>query len=170
MFFQDCSHLTHAFKTDDMIKWIAGGVAAFFAGRYLLRLNNASSSTNTRTSVNVHKVSLSGIEFKTKVTVQNPSPIALNMQYPFVNILYQGSSLGTSTVKNELINIPKYGEQSFDLNIQSAGWLTLIQSLGTSLINRIRSGEKTDLEITAATSTKVNNIPYLKEDLIKLSF
>ena len=153
-----------------MIKWIAGGIAAFFAGRYLLRLNAASNSINTRTSVNVYKVSLSGIEFKASVTVQNPSPIALNMQFPFVNILYQGASLGTSTLKNELISIPKYGEKSFDLNIQSAGWLTLIQSLGTSLINRIRSGQKTELEITATTSTRVNNIPYQKEDLIKLSF
>lgn len=155
---------------NNMIKWIAGGVAAFFAGRYLLRLNNASNSINTRTSVNVHKVSLSGIEFKATVTLQNPNPIALKIQYPFVNILYKGASLGTSALKNEVINIPKFGEQSFDLNIQSAGWLTLIQSLGTSLINRIRSGEKTDLEIVAATSTRVNSIPYLKEDLIKLSF
>lgn len=153
-----------------MIKWIAGGIAAFFAGRYLLRLNSASNSINTRTSVNVHKVNLSGIEFKATITLQNPSPIALKLQYPFVNILYKGSSLGTSSVKNELINLPEFGEQSFDLKIQSAGWLTLIQSLGTSLINRIRSGEKTDLEITATTSTRVNGIPYLKEDHIKLSF
>ena len=120
--------------------------------------------------MNVHKVSLAGIEFKATVTLQNPNPIALKIQYPFVNILYKGASLGTSALKNEVINIPKFGEQTFDLNIQSAGWLTLIQSLGTSLINRIRSGEKTDLEIVAATSTRVNSIPYLKEDLIKLSF
>jgi LEA14-like dessication related protein len=155
---------------NNMVKWIAGGVAAFFASRYLLRLNNASSSINTRTSVNVHKVSLSGIEFKATVTLQNPNPIALKIQYPFVNILYKGVSLGTSAVKNEVINISRYGEQSFDLKIQSAGWLTLIQSLGTSLINRIRSGEKTEMEIVASTSTRVNSIPYQKEDLIKLSF
>jgi hypothetical protein len=155
---------------NNMIKWIAGGIAAFFAGRYLLRLNNASGSVNTRTSVNVHKVSLSGIEFKATVTLQNPNPIALKIKYPFVNILYKGSSLGTSGLKDEVINIPRYGEQSFELKIQSAGWLTLIQSLGTSLIDRIRSGEKTEMEIIASTSTRVNNIPYQKEDLIKLSF
>ena len=152
-----------------MLKWIAGGAATFFALRYLLRLNAAADTINSRTGIRVHKVGLSGITLKASVLLQNPNPIELNMQYPFVNITYKGTSLGTSTVRNEVINIPSHGEQSFELDIHSAGWFLLMQVLGGGLVKRIRSGEKVSLDIVAITSTIINKIPYAKEEAIKLN-
>ena len=152
-----------------MIKWIAGGAATFFAIRYLLRLNAASKTIDTRTSIQVHRVGLSGMDLKVRITIQNPNPISLSMQYPFVNISYQGSRLGASVIRDETIQIPANGEQAFDLNIQSEGWLALIQTLGTELVNRIRKGEKTTLDILVAITTRVNNIPVVKEEMIKLN-
>ena len=152
-----------------MLKWIAGGAATFFALRYLLRLNRAADTINSRTGIRVHKVGLSGITLKARVLLQNPNPIELNMQYPFVNITYKGTSLGTSTVKNEVISIPGNGEQSFEIDIQSAGWFSLMQVLGGDLVKRIRSGEKVTLDIVAITSTVVNKIPYTREEAMKLN-
>lgn len=107
-----------------MLKWIAGGMAAFLAGRYLLRLNQASKTNLTRTSLQVNKVSLSGIELKANIRLQNPNPINLSIQYPFVNLTYKNASLGSSQVKDEVIELPANGEQTFPINIQSAGWLS----------------------------------------------
>lgn len=152
-----------------MLKWIAGGAATFLALRYLLRLNRAADTINSRTGVRVHKVGLSGITLKATVLLQNPNPIELNMQYPFVNITYKGTSLGTSTVRDEMISIPNHGEQSFEVEIRSAGWFLLMQVLGGDMVKRIRSGEKMTLDIVAVTSTTVNNIPYVKEEAIKLN-
>ncbi|MCG8323034.1 MAG: hypothetical protein MI921_26270 [Cytophagales bacterium] len=152
-----------------MLKWIAGGAATFLALRYLLRLNRVADTINSRTGIRVHKVGLSGIRLKARVLLQNPNPIELNMQYPFVNITYKGTSLGTSTVRNELIGIPGNGEQSFEIDIQSAGWFSLMQVLGGDLVKRIRSGEKVVLDIVAITSTVVNKIPYTREEAIKLN-
>lgn len=151
-----------------MLKWIAGGVAAFFAGRYLLRLNNASKTIVTRTSLQVNKVSLSGIELKAKVRLQNPNPIALSLQFPFINLTYKEASIGSSQVKDQTIQLPANGEQSFDITIQSAGWLSLIQSLGTEIVQKIRSGQKAVLDLLATTTTKVNGIPYQQAESIKL--
>ena len=117
----------------------------------------------------MHKVGLSGIRLKARVLLQNPNPIELNMQYPFVNITYKGTSLGTSTVRNEMISIPGNGEQSFEIDIQSAGWFSLMQVLGGDLVKRIRSGEKVTLDIVAITSTVVNKIPYTREEAMKLN-
>lgn len=152
-----------------MLKWIAGGAATFLALRYLLRLNRAADTINSRTGIRVHKVGLSGITLKANVLLQNPNPIELNMQYPFVNITYKGTSLGTSTVRDEMISIPSHGEQSFEVEIRSAGWFLLMQVLGGNMVKRIRSGEKMTLDIVAVTSTTVNNIPYVKEEAIKLN-
>ena len=151
-----------------MLKWIAGGAAAFFAGRYLLRLNNASKTIVTRTSLQVKKVSLSGIEIKAKVRLQNPNPIDLSLQFPFINLIHKESSIGSSQVKDEIIQLPANGEQSFDITIQSAGWLSLIQSLGVEIVQKIRSGQKAVLELLTTTSTKVNGIPYQQAESIKL--
>ena len=152
-----------------MLKWIAGGAATFFALRYLLRLNRAADTINSRTGIRVHKVGLSGITLKASVLLQNPNPIELNMQYPFVNITYKGTSLGTSTVRNEVISIPSNGEQSFELDIKSAGWFLLMQVLGGEVVKKIRSGEKVTLDIVAITSTVINKIPYMKEEAIQLN-
>ena len=152
-----------------MLKWIAGGAATFFALRYLLRLNRAADTINSRTGIRVHKVGLSGITLKANVLLQNPNPIELNMQYPFVNITYKGTSLGTSTVRNEVISIPSNGEQSFELDIQSAGWFLLMQVLGGEVVKKIRSGEKVTLDIVAITSTVINKIPYTREEAIQLN-
>jgi LEA14-like dessication related protein len=152
-----------------MLKWIAGGAAAFFAGRYLLRLNQASKTIVTRTSLQVNKVSLSGIELKAGVRLQNPNPINLSIQYPFVNLTYKDASLGSSQVKDETILIPANGEQSFNITIQSAGWLSLIQALGTELVQKIRSGQKAVLDVVSTMTTKVNGLPYSQQETLKLT-
>ncbi|MBP2831248.1 LEA type 2 family protein [Aquimarina sp. U1-2] len=152
-----------------MFKWIAGGLATFFAGRYLLRLNKAAETITSRISIVLHKVALSGLELKAIVRLQNPNPIALNLQYPFVKITYKGNTLGTTEVRNEIIHLPENSEQNFELKIQSSGWLSLIQILGTEIVTRIRSGENIVLNITATTTSRINNIPYEQVDQIQLS-
>ncbi|MEM9388853.1 MAG: hypothetical protein AAGA02_00180 [Bacteroidota bacterium] len=151
-----------------MLKWIAGGVATFFAGRFLLKLNKASKTIVTRTSLKVNRVGLSGIELKAKVLLQNPNPINLSIQFPFVNLRHKGASIGSSTVKNETLNLPENSEKNFELTIRSAGWLSLIQTLGADLVQKIRSGEKATIDIETITTSHVNGIPYEQQDLIKL--
>ena len=152
-----------------MLKWIVGGAAAFFAGRYLHRLNQPSKTIVTRTSLQVNKVSLSGIELKANVRLQNPNPINLSIQYPFVNLTYKDASLGSSQVKDETIQLPANGEESFNITIQSAGWLSLIQVLGTELVQKIRSGQKAVLDVVSTVTTKVNGIPYQQQETLKLA-
>ena len=152
-----------------MLKWIAGGVAAFFAGRYLLRLNQASKNIVTRITLQINKVGLSGIELIAKIRLQNPNPIALSMQFPFVNLTYQGISIGSSEVKNEMIRIPENGEKSFDLRINTVGWLSLIQTLGTDVVQKIRSGQKVALDLLANITTKVNGVPVEQQNSLKIT-
>ncbi|PTB98011.1 hypothetical protein C9994_00190 [Marivirga lumbricoides] len=152
-----------------MLKWIVGGVAAFFTGRYLLRLNRASNTIVTRTTLAVNKVGLSGLELKASVRLQNPNPISLSLQFPFVNLTYRESSIGSSQVKDEILELPANGEKAFNIIIQSVGWLALIQTLGSDLVQSIRSGQKATIELMTTVTTKVNGIPYNQTELIKLA-
>ena len=152
-----------------MLKWIAGGAAAFFAGRYLLRLQKASQTIVTRTSIKVNRVGLSGIELKASVKLQNPNPVALAIKFPFLNLIHKDVSIGSSTVKNETIQLSENSEKTFDMAIQSAGWLTLIQVLGADIVQKIRSGQKVSIDLLATTSTQINGIPYEQQESIKLT-
>ncbi|GAA5036582.1 hypothetical protein GCM10011506_30150 [Marivirga lumbricoides] len=152
-----------------MLKWIVGGAAAFFTGRYLLRLNRASNTIVTRTTLAVNKVGLSGIELKASVRLQNPNPISLSLQFPFVNLTYKEVSIGSSQVKDEILELPAHGEKAFNIIIQSVGWLALIQTLGSDLVQSIRSGQKATIELMTTVTTKVNGIPYTQAELIKLA-
>ncbi len=152
-----------------MLKWIAGGMAAFLAGRYLLRLNRASDTLVTRTTLKVNKVGLSGLELKAKVRLQNPNPISLSILFPFVNVTHNRTSIGSSKVKNETLQLPANGEKTFELTIQSVGWLSLIQTLGTGIVQQIRSGQKVVLNLLTTVSSRVNGVPFEKKDSIQLS-
>ncbi len=145
-----------------------GGLATFFSIRYLSRLQKASTNITSRIRVDIHKVNLTGIELKAKVQLQNPNPITLRLQHPFVKVLHNNKVLGSSTIENKVIEIPENSQRDFDLHIQSAGWLTLIQILGARIANDIRSGNPIQLKLQAQITTQVNGLPYEKTDTIIL--
>ncbi|TSE02765.1 hypothetical protein [Aquimarina algiphila] len=151
-----------------MFKWIVGGLATFFSIRYLSRLQRASTNITSRIRVSIHKVNLTGIELKAAVQIQNPNPVTLKLQHPFVKILFKDKLLGSSTIENSIIEIPEHSEKNFDLKIQSAGWLTLIQILGTKVVSDIRSGAPIELKIQTQIITRVNGLPYEQFDNIIL--
>ncbi len=151
-----------------MFKWIAGGLAAFFSIRYLSRLQRASSNITSRIRVRIHKINLTGIELKAEVQVQNPNPVSLQLQHPFVKVLFKDKLLGSSTIENTTIEISENSQKNFEIHIQSAGWLTLIQLLGTKVVSDIRSGAPIQLKIQTQMITRVNGLPYEQLDNIIL--
>ncbi len=152
-----------------MYKWILGGAAVIFAGKYLSELSLASENIIAQVSVQIQKVSLSGIELRAIVRLQNPNPIGLRLQHPFVQLKYKDSVIGNSVIKNELINLERNSEEMFALTIRSAGWLSLVQTLGVELAQKIRGGKGVHFQIHATTSTRVNNLPFSKEDIITIT-
>ena len=151
-----------------MFTWIAGGLAAFFSIRYLSRLQKASQNITSRIRVRIHKVNLTGIELKAQVQLQNPNPVSLRLQHPFVRILHKDKLLGSSTIENRVIEIPENSQKDFDLHIQSAGWLTLIQILGTEVASHIRNGNPIRLKIQAQIISRVNGLAYQQTDTMIL--
>ena len=151
-----------------MLKWIAGSIAALLSIRYLSRLQRASTNITSRIRVRIHKVTLTGIELKAIMQLQNPNPVSLRLQHPFVKILHNDKLLGSSEVENRTIEIPENSQKEFELHIQSAGWLTLIQILGTEVVTQIRSGAPISIKIQTQIITSVNGLPYEQTETMTL--
>ena len=152
-----------------MYKWILGGAAVIFAGKYLSELHLASENLVAQVSVQIRKVALSGIELRAIVRLQNPNPIGLAIQHPFVQLKYKDAIIGNSVIQNQIIDLPRNSERTFDLTIRSAGWISLVQTLGVELAQKIRGGKGVSFQINTTTSTRVNNLPFTKEDVITIT-
>jgi len=150
-----------------MFKWIAGSIAALLSINYLSRLQKASNTITSRIRVRIHKVNLTGIELRAMIQLQNPNPVSLNIQHPYLKVLFENKLLGSSQIENRIITVPENSQKDFELHIQSAGWLTLIQLLGTKVVSDIRSGGSPQLKVQTQIISRINGLPYEKtEDLI----
>lgn len=144
----------------------AGAVAAFFGGRYLLRLNRLSNELELVTKVSVYKVSLSGIDLRIEVTLKNPSAGSVKVKHPFVKLLHGESTIASSTVKNTDMEIQKFSEVKLEPIILSIGFLSLATSM-PGLLSEYRQTGK--LSLTVKTITTINNsIPFTKSDAVTI--
>ncbi|MBL6445730.1 LEA type 2 family protein [Fulvivirga sp. 29W222] len=152
-----------------MLKWIIGAGAGILTFGYLLKLNRASQTIQTKTKAKIHKVGLSGIAVKIYATIKNPNKLTITLQKPLVTISYGGKSLGTSQLEDEKITVPEFGQKTFEIDM-NFGWLALTQSLGLSLVDAIRNKDKTSVNVDVIVTTTVNGIPYTDTETTTLSF
>ncbi len=142
---------------------IGGGSAAGLAGLfYLLRgvfnkaysldeLKKLSDRLETNPSAKIHKLDFTGLTIRIDVKLKNPTNNGFKMKYPFIQVAYNGKSIGSSQVSGEVLSIPPNGEYQIKailLNFPLIGMLSLVSGLFKSL----QSGEAVKIKV-ATTST-----------------
>jgi hypothetical protein len=151
---------------------ITGGSAAGLAGLlFLLRgvfnkaysldeLKKLSDRLETNPSAKIHKLDFTGLTIRIDVKLKNPTNNGFKMKYPFIQVGYNGKSIGSSQVSGEVLSIPPNGEfqiKAILLNFPLIGMLSLV----SGLIKSLQSGEAVKIKV-ATTSTidplwEVNN-------------
>lgn len=140
----------------------AGAIALAIGVPYLLKMKRLSEELETVTKVNIHKVTLSGLELRVDVTMKNPTGGSLKVKFPFVKMLYKGSVFATSEVKDLNYDIPKYGEKQIDPVFVSLPFMQMATNTPDMLKEYRKNGK---LEIVVNTITTINNtLPYTKSD------
>jgi hypothetical protein len=88
----------------------------------------------------------------------------VKVKYPFVKLLYGESTLGSSQVKDQDFEIPKFGEVAIEPVFIDLGFLSLASS-APSLLKEYRSTGR--FTLTVKTVTTINErIPHTKTDSI----
>lgn len=152
-----------------MVKQIligAGAVAAIFGANYLLKLNRLSNELESVTKVNIHKVALDGITLRVDVILKNPSGGTISVKHPFVKMMYKGTTVASSQIKDVNITIPKFSEVNLDPIMITLGYLTLATTV-PALLKEYRANGK--LIVSVKTVTTINDtLPYSKTDDITI--
>lgn len=144
----------------------AGTVAAVVGLTYLLKLNRLSNELEAVIKVNVHNVSLSGIDLRIDVTLKNPSGGTVKVKQPFVKLMHGESTVASSQVKDVNITIPKFSEVSVPPIVLNIGFISLATTV-PALLREYRDTGK--LTITTKVITTINDsIPFTKTDTVTL--
>ncbi len=137
---------------------------------YLLRLNKMNAELETVPMVKIHKLDFSGLTLRVDVQLKNPTRTAFKIKFPFIKLVYKGTTVGSSQVLDKDIQIPAFGEAIIDKMMIKVPLMNIF-SLSGGLIKAIQNKEPVKLEVKTLTTIDIGwkKIPYTKADTITLS-
>lgn len=145
------------------------GTGAFAAINYFRKLSRASAELQSVSSMQVHKLDLSGLTLRVDVKLKNPTAASFKLKFPFVKLIYKDAVIGSSQAVNTDISLPAYGEAVINqimINIPIVGMF----SLGMGLFQSLSKGEAVKMNTQTLTSIDLGwkKIPYEKTEEITL--
>lgn len=137
---------------------------------YLLRLNKMNAELETVPMVKIHKLDFSGLTLRVDVQLKNPTRTPFKIKFPFIKLVYKGTTVGSSQVLDKDIHIPAFGEAVIDKMMIKVPLMNIF-SLSGGLIRAIQNKEGVKLDVKTLTSIDLGwkKVPYTKSDTITLS-
>lgn len=137
---------------------------------YVVRLNKMNAELETVPMAKIHKLDLTGLTIRVDVQLKNPTRTPFKIKFPFIKLLFKGTTVGSSQVVDKEISIPSFGEAVIE-NIMIRIPLMNIFSLSGSLIRSIQNKEPVKIDISTLTTIDLGwkKVPYTKTDTITLS-
>jgi hypothetical protein len=99
----------------------------------------------------IHQLNLQGLTLRLDVQLKNPTKTELKIKYPFIKLLYQNVSVGSSQSINKDIVIPRRGEVVID-GIYVKIPLLSVFTTASKLIQALLKGEQIMLKVITQSS------------------
>ena len=77
---------------------------------YIVRLSKMNAELETVPMVKIHKLDLTGLTLRVDVQLKNPTRTPFKIKFPFIKLVYKGTTVGSSQVIDKDIQIPAFGE------------------------------------------------------------
>jgi len=137
---------------------------------YLLRLNKMSVELESIPMVKIHKLDFSGLTLRVDVQLKNPTRTPFKIKFPFIKLVYKGTTVGSSQVVDKDIQIPAFGEAIIDKMMIKVPLMNIFSFSG-GLIKAIQNKEPVKLDVKTLTTIDLGwkKVPYTKADTITLS-
>ena len=146
---------------------LGAGVIAGYS--YIKNLRKAKAELEILPKANLYSLSWDGITVRVDVLLKNPTSGSFSIKYPFVKLLYKGSTVGSSQALNKDIKIPAFGEAMIEkilITVPVTGVFSVVFNLVKALHN------KEPVKMTVRTTTTVDiglaNIPYESESEVTI--
>lgn len=127
-----------------MIGYIISGAAALLAWGVAkaAQANQFYNRLNVEiTGGRIHKLTFSKITVAVKCKLKNPTKTSITIQYPYVELYYKGEMIGSSEVKNDTIQIPRYDEPEKEMLIDI--YLLKLSVIAADMFRKLQSQQGT---------------------------
>lgn len=137
---------------------------------YVLRLTKMNAELETIPMVKVHKLDFSGLTIRVDVQLKNPTRTPFKIKFPFIKLVYKGTTVGSSQVVDKDIQIPAFGEAVIN-QIMIKVPLMNIFSLSGGLIRALQNKEGVKLDVKTLSTIDLGwkKVPYSKTDSVTLN-
>ena len=144
--------------------WLVGlgaGVATVLGIRYLFRMNRLQEEIEPVVRASIYKVTATGIIAQVNMVLKNPTAGQISMKFPFVKLMHNQSTVGSSQVIDKDILIPKFGEAVVDNVLVEIPWTSLVMS-AISLYKNYEAGKPLEAQVKVISTVKMawGNQPY----------
>jgi hypothetical protein len=137
---------------------------------YVIRLSKSSAQLESVPMVKIHKLDLTGLTLRVDVQLKNPTRTAFKIKFPFIKLVYKGTTVGSSQAIDKDITIPAFGEAVINQIMINIPMLNIF-SLSGGLITAMQNKEATKIDVTTITTIDIGikKIPYTKIDTVTLT-
>jgi hypothetical protein len=139
------------------------GAAGTLAAIYLVKLDNTTKNLSTQLRVMVHALKWNGLTIKVIANLNNPSPLPLSIQYPYIELFFESKLIGNSIIENKVEIIEADSSKTLEFMI----FIPLLGLVGSlfNLFKSITSGQaiKVKAKIVTALFTQLARVPYTYE-------
>jgi hypothetical protein len=145
------------------------GATALATYAYAKSLSLTQAHLEVIPSTMLHKISLAGLTIKMDVRLKNPDGATFKIKYPFIKLIHEGVTLGSSQAIDDDIELPAYGEVVINGIMIQIPLLSIV-STAYKMYQSLQKGS--EIKLTALTITTIdlgwNKIPFEKKDIITL--
>ena len=93
------------------------GAGVLAAVSYVKKLKKTQAELEIIPKANLYQLNWNAIVLRVDVLLKNPTKGTFSIKFPFIKILYNGTTIGSSQAVNKEIKIPAYGETVIEKNI-----------------------------------------------------
>jgi hypothetical protein len=150
-----------------LIKILAGtalGAGVIATVSYLKRLKKAEAELEVIPNASLYQLSWNAVTIKVDVLMKNPTKGAFKIKFPFVKLIYNGTTLGSSQVVNKDISIPSFGEAKIEnilVQIPVASAFSIVFTVVKALHNK--EPVKFIIKTITVIDIGITKIPYDNE-------
>jgi hypothetical protein len=128
---------------------VGGGLIAGYS--YYLKMKKTQAELEVIPNASVHEINWNGIAIRIDLLLKNPTKGSFSIKFPFVKLIYKGTTVGSSEVMDKEIKIPAYGQAKIDKILVNIPIMSIF-TVSASILKAIQSGEQVTITATLMTT------------------
>ncbi len=145
------------------------GAGVLAAVSYVKKLKKTQAELEILPKANLYQLNWNAIVLRVDVLLKNPTKGTFSIKFPFVKILYNGTTIGSSQAVNKEIKIPAFGETVIEKILVTIPVMSFF-SVTSGVLKDLQNKKPVKLTVKVLTTVNLGwtELPYESNDEITL--